>query len=569
MAIGTEVLSALLPRKAGGLDRDRLLVVVLALCSVALLLVFIAVPLGIMLAKSLTDRQGLFVGFGNYIAYFNSTGLRQSLLNSLTVSSLCTVVTVTLAFLYAYGVTRTRLPGRTLLKGIALLPLLAPSLLPAIALVYLFGKQGLIRDVMMGQEIYGLIGIMLGEIFYCFPHAFLILVTALSIADARHYEAAEALRASKPRIAWTVTLPGVKYGLISAAFVVFTMVITDFGVPKVIGGWYNVLATDIYKQVIGQQNFQMGAVVSMLLLLPAILAFTVDTVVRRKQVALLTARAVPYVPRVSRYRDVIYWVFCWAVACCLLGILGVAALASFVKFWPYNMELVLKHYDFADKDGGGWLAYTNSLQMAAWTAGLGTLFVFFGAWLTEKSTAPSPLRHAIHFCAMLPMAVPGLVLGLSYIFFFNAPGNPLGFLYQTMALLVICTVAHFYTVAHLTAATALKQMDGEFEAVGASLKVSPFVTLGRVTLPICLPALLDISIYLFVNALTTVSAVVFLYTPYTALASVAVLNMDDAGEKAPAAAMAMLIVYTAAGVRILHWLLTRGMLRASSRWRLR
>ena len=109
--------------------------------------------------------------------------------------------------------------------------------------------------------------------------------------------------------------------------------------------------------------------------------------------------------------------------------------------------------------------------------------------------------------------MPGLVLGLGYIFFFNNPANPFNFIYGTMAILVVCTVSHFYSVAHLTAVTALKQIDHEFETVSASLRVPFWRTFFRVTLPVCLPAVLDIAIYLFVNAMTTVSAVVFLYSP--------------------------------------------------------
>ena len=131
----------------------------------------------------------------------------------------------------------------------------------------------------------------------------MILVTALATADARLYEAADALGASKLRVFFTVTLPGAKYGVISAALVVFTLVITDFGIAKVIGGNFNVLATDVYKQVIGQQNFSMGAVVGMVLLAPAALAFVVDRLVQRKQVALLTARAVPLIPKPKFGRD--------------------------------------------------------------------------------------------------------------------------------------------------------------------------------------------------------------------------------------------------------------------------
>ncbi|MBT3305723.1 MAG: ABC transporter permease subunit, partial [Alphaproteobacteria bacterium] len=243
--------------------------------------------------------------------------------------------------------------------------------------------------------------------------------------------------------------------------------------------------------------------------------------------------------------------------------------ASFAKFWPYNLTLGLNHYQFDLMDGGGWASYFNSVELATWTAIVGTIMIFIGAYLVEKSKGFQAGRTLMQFLCIMPMAVPGLVLGLAYIFFFNHPDNPLGFLYHTMPILVICTVTHFYTVSHLTAVTALKQMDPEFESVSSSLKVPFYKTFRRVTVPVCVPAILDISMYLFVNAMTTVSAVVFLYSPDTTLASVAVLNMDDAGDTAPAAAMGMMIVVTAAGVRLLHALLTRGLARKTQAWRKR
>jgi iron(III) transport system permease protein len=203
------------------------------------------------------------------------------------------------------------------------------------------------------------------------------------------------------------------------------------------------------------------------------------------------------------------------------------------------------------------------------TAVVGSALVFAGAYLVEKGRGFAAGRAAFQFLAMLPMAVPGLVLGLAYIFFFNHPANPLNVLYRTMAILVINTIVHFYTVAHLTAVTALKQMDPEFETVSASLKQPFYKTFWRVTVPVCLPAILDISIYLFVNAMTTVSGVVFLYGPRTELASVSVLNMDDTGEVASAAAMAMMIFYTNVGARGLHALLARALERRTQSWRRR
>jgi iron(III) transport system permease protein len=189
--------------------------------------------------------------------------------------------------------------------------------------------------------------------------------------------------------------------------------------------------------------------------------------------------------------------------------------------------------------------------------------------VVEKARGFAKGRAVFHLLAMMPMAVPGMVLGLAYVFFFNNPANPLHVVYATMAILVISTVTHFYTVSHLTAVTALKQMDPEFEAVSASLKQPVTKVFARITVPVCLPAILDISIYLFVNAMTTVSAVVFLYAPHTTLASVAVLNMDDAGQIAPAAAMGMMIFYTNVGARLLHAAASRGVLRRTQAWRVR
>jgi iron(III) transport system permease protein len=561
-------LSLALPTKVG-LSRDDLMmragVVLLAL----VLLVIVALPLWSLLAKGFEDRDGKFVGLANYITYFSTPSLVVSAVNSFKVAAIATVIVVPLAFLYAYALTRTVLPMRWLFQGVALIPIFAPSLLPGIALIYLFGTQGFFKALLGGGSIYGIDGIVIAQVFYCFPHATLILVTALATADARLYEAADVLGASKIRVFFTVTLPGAKYGLISAALVVFTLVMTDFGIAKVIGGNFNVLATDVYKQVIGQQNFSMGAVVGMVLLAPAALAFVVDQLVQRKQVALLTARAVPLVPRPKLGRDLFFTVFCTIVALAILAILGMAIWGSLIKYWPYNLSLTLDNYEFAKFDANGWESYWNSVEMAVGAAVFGTALMFTGAWLNEKTKGFGAARGIVQFLAFLPMAVPGLVLGLGYIFFFNAPNNPLNFLYATMGILVVNTVAHFYTVGHLTATTALKQIDPEFESVSASLKVPVWRTFGRVTVPICLPSILDIAIYLFVNAMTTVSSVIFLYSPDTKLASVAAVNIEEAGTTAAAAALCVIIVLTSAAVKAAHLLADRYLFDKLQAWRRR
>jgi len=506
-------------------------------------------------------------GISNFTRYFSTPALSRSIGNSLFIALLSTVITVSLAFWFAYALSRSCMKYKGFFKLVAMAPILVPSLLPGIALIYLFGNQGILKAFLMGNTIYGPIGIVVGSVFFTFPHAMLIIGTALSTSDGRLYEAAIALRASKWRTFWTVTVPSARYGLISAAFVVFNLVITDFGLPKVIGGQFNVLAVDIYKQVIGQQNFEMGAVVSVILLLPAILAFAIDRYNQKKQVVGISARSVVFEPKPNAKADTGWFIYCSLVAFFIIGIIAICQYAALVKFWPYDLSLSLNNYDFDKMDGGGWSAYGNSIKLALLTAFFGTIVVFMGAYVVEKTKGFHKSRALFQMLAMLPMAIPGMVLGLAYIFFFNNPANPLNVIYGTMTILVVSTVTHFYTVSHLTALTALKQMDPEFESVSASLKQPFFKLFGRVTVPVCVPAILNISIYLFVNAMTTVSGVVFLYSTDTALASIAVLNMDDAGDIAPAAAMGMMIFYTNAGARLLHTLGSRMILKRSNAWR--
>lgn len=533
------------------------------------LIVTIALPLGVLLIKSFQDKAGNFVGLANYIRYFQTPVLVTSLWNSIWISALATAITVTLAFGYAYALMRTRMPAKALFTSIAMLPLFAPSLLSAISFIYIFGNQGFLKSWLFGASVYGPIGIVLAEVLYCFPHAMLILTTALALADARLYEAADALGTSKSRIFRTVTLPGVKYGLVSAVFLVFTLVITDFGIPKVIGGQFNVLATDAYKQVIGQQNFEMGAVVGFVLLAPAVLAFVVDRMIQKRQVALLTARAVPLEPKKRWQADLPAFLYCTLIAFLIAAVFAVAIWASFITYWPYNLTLSLKWYDFAEFEPNGWGPYFTSLKMAGLVSIFGTALVFVGAYLIEKGDGFRAGRALAHLLAMLPMAVPGLVLGLGYVFFINAKWSPFSIFYGTLILLAVNTIAHFYTTAHITAVTALKQIDREFEAVSASLKVPFYTTFRRVTVPICLPAILDIAVYMFVNALTTVSAVVFLYGAQTKLASVSIVHMDESGATAAAAAMAIMILLTALAAKIFHLALVKFVFARLQAWRKR
>ncbi len=553
----------------GRISRDNLVIAVLLTSLSTLMVLFILMPLWAMLTKSVQNSSGEFVGFANFANYFASNSLWVSVGNTFTVGVLVTAVVGLLAFGYAYALTRSCMPAKGLFQILGTAPILAPSLLPAISLIFLFGNQGIAKQVLGEHSVYGVIGIALGLIFWTFPHALMILTTSLRTSDARLYEAARALKTSPIKTFFIVTLPAAKYGLISTLIVVFTLVITDFGVPKVIGGSYNVLATDIFKQVVGQQNFAMGAVTSILLLFPAILAFAADRWVQKKQKSMFDTRSVAYVPEPNKLRDSACLIYCSLISVAVIVVLGMAVYGSLVTFWPWNKALTFNNYNFAEISTYGWSPFFNSLTLAGGTALIGTAVIFVGAYCIEKGRVFTPIRQVMQMVSVVPMAVPGMVLGLGYIFYFNDANNPLNVLYGTMAFLVINTVVHYYTVGHMTALTALKQLPTEIEATAASVKLPQYKLFFKVTLPVCMPAILDIATYLFVNALTTTSAVVFLYSTDTIPASVSILNMDDAGQTGAAAAMAVMIMIAAATAKLVQMTLGKLLENRTQAWRKR
>ena len=319
-----------------------------------------------------------------------------------------------------------------------------------------------------------------------------------------------------------------------------------------VGGNYSVLATDIYKQVIGQQNFGMGSVVGLLLMIPAVVMFVTERLTASDNGVTVSSRSMAYRVIPHRGRDAALTLFCALAAGFIITLFAAVLAASLIKAWPYNMVPTFEHFTVDSPATGGLSSFFNSLVTALLTAFCGTAFVFMNAWLVEKSAANRLLRQAENLFSLIPLALPGLSIGLAFIFFFNMEGNPLNFIYGTAAVLVLANVVHFYSVPYVTASSALKKLDREIEAVAASMAVPSYRTLFKVTMPMCRAAIFETALYFFVNAMVTISAVVFLYPPDFKLASVAIVNMEDAGDIAPAAALSVLVIFVNVAAKLLY-----------------
>lgn len=528
------------------LDTDRLAVFALAVAAIVPLLLFVVIPLVAILRLSFVLPDG-GIGLANYAREFTDPKFTRIVTNSFEVAATTTAITVVLAYGFAWALRRTAMPFKRTCGAIVLLPLYAPSLVQALGILFLFGRNGIInRTFDLGIDIYGFWGIVIADVLYSFPHAFLILSAALAIGDARLYESARMLGAGAGRVFRTITLPSTRYGLASAVFVVFTIVITDFGNPMVIGADYNVLATEIYNQVSGQGRMELGAVIGVVLLVPAALAVVVERLVMRAHRAAITDRSQPLAIGRSRVRDRAAFAFAAIVCAAIASIVVVVVVASFVTLWPYNMSLSLRHYRFEVQNGIAplWTSVVVSFMAAAIGAVVTVAAACVARWMRPAQA------QTLSFLSMLPAAVPGMVLGLGYLLVFNHPDNPLVFLYGTLAILAICNVYHYHAQGYLIATTSVSQVSRVFDETSTCLGAGRLRTLRFVLLPIIAPSIAAIAMFYFVRSMVTLSAVIFLVTPQTQLAAVSVLLLDDSGNQNQAAAFSvciMLIVAAALG----------------------
>ncbi|RGJ23398.1 putative 2-aminoethylphosphonate ABC transporter permease subunit [Fusobacterium varium] len=535
------------------------------------LIIIIVFPLGLLLIKSFENNSGEFIGLGNFKEYFSNKNLLISLKNTFTISAASSIISLLLAFIYAYGIQRTTIKYKNIFKYIALMPLFAPTMMHGISLVYLFGRKGAVTTGFFDKfpqlafdiNLYGATGIIIAEVLYIFPQIFLVLNIALSSTDYRLYEAADMLGTSNFRKFFTITIPNMKYGMISSFIIAFILSFTDFGAPKVVGGNYSVLATDVYIKVVGQNNMAMGAVVSIILLIPSVIAFFIDQKIQKKQGVVLNAKSIVYRAKKNKIRDIFFYIYTILICFFILSIFITIFVSAFSKLWPYNLSFSLNNFKFYDYNGGIEIFFKNSFILAILSGIFGTFMTFMSAYLIEKKENKTLKDKIIYFLSLVPLALPGMVIGISFIFFFNKSYftipflninimNPFNSIYKTIWIMVLANVIHFYSISFLTANTALKKLDKEFERVSLSMGIPWYKTFFNVTFPMCLESILEIFFYYFVNSMVTISALVFLYTSNLSLLSIAVINLDDTGEIAKASAMSIIILLTNVIIKIIY-----------------
>src|SRR5713226_8460013 len=532
--------SPLGPPAAGAAARPRLTAdaatVAVAAAVLLLLLIFVVWPLVSVLGLSLRGTGG--VTLANYAAFFSTWRLFRILVNSLLVSAVSTVVTVTVALVLAYAVTRTTVPGKRFVSLMSLLPLISPPFLVSLAFILLFGRNGaLTHGLGLDWSIYGFHGIVLAQVFTFLPQAYILLANVLANIDVSLEEAAENLGAGFGVTLWRVTLALARPGLASAALIVFILCMTDFGNPILVGGRYNVLATEIYSQVIGMNDFPAAATMSVVLIVPCLAAYLLNAywVGTRSYVTVSAGARTAVRPMPPALRGSLFAV-AGGAALFIALIYALIPLGSVVRLWGSDWSLSLGHYAFASSAEGAWPIW-NSVRLAALSGVIGTVVALVAAYVVERKRPPG--RRAIEALSLLPAALPGTVIGVGYILAFNVP--PL-LLTGTIWILVTSVVFWKFPVAVLAGINALKQIDPAIEEAAVSLGAGSVRTFARVVMPLLTGSAFSIFFYFFVNGMVTGSAVIFLIYPGFNLGSVAILNQVENGYPGVACALGTLIL---------------------------
>ena len=465
---------------------------------------------------------------------FASPLFPDALKNSVVLSLIATLISVIMAYILAICTVRVNIPGKRIFNLLLTLPMLIPSISHGIGLTTLFGNNGFFTQLFGTPSIYGPVGIVAGSVMYSFPVAYIMLSDVLKYEDTSVYDAAEILGIGRVHQFFSISLPYMKKALIATAFSTFSLIVTDYGVPVLIGGQTYTLSSLMYTEIAAATggSFGKSTVYALLLLIPAVVAFITDLFNKEKGSSTFVKKqderkkALP--ARIAA--------FCVCAAVSLVAILPIASFAvqAFVVSYPRDMSFTTAQLDnFIRQRGFEYL--TNSLLIAIATAALGTVLSYTVAYLTARMR--SGLSRLIHLLALTFMAVPGLVLGLSYAMTFKET-----FIYGTVAIMIMANVAHFLSSPYLMMYNSFGKMNRDLEAVGSTLGVGRLHMIKDVFIPQSISTVLEMFSYLFVNAMMTISAVSFLATTTTRPVSLMISQFKDSVGGMELAAMVSLAI---------------------------
>lgn len=505
-------------------------------------LAFLALPMIMVLARSFTADGTAGITFSNYVEVLTEKGFLQALGNSLLISVCSAFVTTVLAFILAYTIHYTNVGRRykKLVEKAAVLPMLLPTITYGFAIIYSFGNEGLLTKLFGRKlfDIYGFNGLLLGYVIYTLPISFMLIHNAMGYIDKR-FMIVSRLMGDSPLQTFRMTILTPLLGTLAASFIqTFFLCFTDFGIPASVGGQFEVIASVLYTEMLGSvPNFGNGAVVALVMIIPSVVSITVLHILEKYNVRY--NKISPIELKKGRKRDAAFGVLSALILISVFSIFAVMFVVPFVDEWPYRISFTLEHVRDVFEDNTLFGVYTNSLMVAVITALAGTLLSYGAALVTARSTVSGKVKSVIESIALVTNTIPGMVIGLAYLFAFTGTS-----LQNTFAILIICNIVHFFSTPYLMMKNSLSKMNASWETTAMLMGDNWIKTIARVVTPNAISTLLEVFSYYFVNAMVTVSAVIFLAGARTMVITTKIKELQYFNEYNEIFVLSLLILVT-------------------------
>ena len=472
----------------------------------AVFAVFLAVPIVRLLMESFVGEAG--AGISNYVEVLTGRGFLRALGNSITVSVSSALTATVLAFFLAYSIQYTNLNRRfkSVIRTLAVLPMLLPTITYGFAIIYSFGKQGLLTKLFGRQlfDIYGFNGLLFGYVIYTLPISFMLILNTMGFIDKKFMVVSRVMGDSPLRTFWqTIIRP--LLGTLAASFVqCFFLCFTDYGIPASVGGEYEVIATVLYNEMLGSiPNFNRGAVVAMMMLIPSVLSIALLKYLERYNVRYTRISQIEL--KKNRVRDGVCAAGSSLIILSVLAVFAVIFVVPLVQEWPYQVSFTLEHVQAVLNDSSLFGVYKNSIFVAVCTALLGLLITYGAALATARSGLSGKRKGVIDAIALVTNTIPGMVIGIAFMFIFS--GTPLQ---NTFPLIILCNVVHFFSTPYLMMRNSLSKLNSSWETTASLMGDTWIKTIVRIVTPNMTSTILEVFSYYFVNAMVTVSAVIFI-----------------------------------------------------------
>ena len=480
----------------------------------------------------------------DFASVFSSSVWRGAMANTLLECVSSTTLSVLVGYFFAYAVVKADIPFKKIFAFVPILHLMTPPFVGGLSFILLFGRQGFFTKTLLGLDVslYGFWGLLIAQTLSFFPIAYLICVQVLRRVPPSLEQAARAMGASKARIALTVTLPLCMNGILSAALFIAVSVLSDFGNPMIVAGRFRVLAVEVYTQLTGWVSAGTSCVLGIVLVLPSVVLFVAQNRFMKKQEAKFATIGSKSSPLPEKKSSIITRVFLFAF-CLVISLLILAQFASiligsFQKLWGINTAFTLDHIKMMGKFSR---ELANSILFAFIAAIFGTILASLSVFFVSRTNLPC--KKYLDACVQIPAAVPGSLFGLALSLASN-------FLHirASALMIVIAMTAAFMPFSYRIISTVFSQIKTSLDDASRSLGANKIQVLSTVLAPLSAGGIFSSFIYDFVRGVGTISAVIFLVSFNTPLASIKILNLAEQGEWGKAAALATLLTTLTFGV---------------------